>query len=297
MKIFVIIVTYNGLKWLDKCVGNLRNSLVPVTPIVIDNSSSDGTSEFLETNYPETIFIKSKKNLGFGKANNVGLRKAAELGFDYVFLLNQDAWINPDTIKLLIECHLQNQEYGILSPVHLNGSGKALDKNFANYMAPEITPGFMSDTFLGCQKSIYNTSYVNAAAWLISKECQERVGGFDPIFPHYGEDDDYLNRVRYHGFKIGIVPQTVIFHDRTCKEYSQLKRDLDRLIIADILKIKNTGASFRSNLLVYSKGKIDNLTSLILYRRFDEFKLQGRAFFKTMLRLKQIYRSYLTSKE
>lgn len=296
MKIFVIVVTYNGETWIDKCFGSLRNSTIPVHSICIDNNSADASVQNVLSNFPEVELISLHENLGFGKANNIGIKKAIVAGADYVFLLNQDAWVNPDTIKTLVDNHLRNIDYGVLSPIHLNGKGDALDENFANNMRPEITPGFLSDTYLGCQKLIYRTSYVNAAAWLVSKACLERVGGFDPIFSHYGEDDDYLNRVSFHGFSVGIVPQVVVFHDRTCKPYSLLRHDINRATIADILKVKNTAGSFRSNVLVYTKGKIDILTSLILFRRFNEFRSQAVAFINTMFRLKLLYRSYVDSK-
>src|SRR5690606_31512456 len=56
--------------------------------------------------------------------------------------------------------------------------------------------------------------FVNAAGWLLSRNILENIGGFDPIFFHYGEDDNYCQRAQYHGFKIGIVPNAFLLHDR-----------------------------------------------------------------------------------
>ena len=55
--------------------------------------------------------------------------------------------------------------------------------------------------------------FINAAAWLIHKKVFETVGGFDPIFHHYGEDNNYCQRVNFHNYKIGVVPEAHIFHD------------------------------------------------------------------------------------
>ena len=95
-KIFVIIVTYKGNQWYERCFTSLRNSEYPVQTIVIDNASNDGTVEYIRENFPEIYLIESEENLGFGRANNIGMRYALDHGCDYVFLLNQDAWIKPE---------------------------------------------------------------------------------------------------------------------------------------------------------------------------------------------------------
>jgi N-acetylglucosaminyl-diphospho-decaprenol L-rhamnosyltransferase len=123
--IYSIVVTYNGSKWLDKCFGSLLNSTVSTKIIAIDNKSTDGTPDEIRLKFPSVEVIETGKNLGFGKANNIGLTRALNENADYVFLLNQDAWVEPDTIGKLIST--QSSEYAILSPVHLNGQGDALD--------------------------------------------------------------------------------------------------------------------------------------------------------------------------
>ena len=87
-KVFVIVVTYKGHRWYDRCFSSLRASTIPIQTIVIDNASNDGTIDYLKQNYPELIFVQSDENLGFGRANNLGMRYALDHGCDYVFLLN-----------------------------------------------------------------------------------------------------------------------------------------------------------------------------------------------------------------
>jgi GT2 family glycosyltransferase len=216
MKVFVIIVSYNGAKWLNSCLGSLRSSSIPVSPIIIDNNSSDNTIDLIKTSYPEVYIIENKENLGFGKANNVGIKYALQQGGDYFFLLNQDAWIQPDTIEKLIETNKMYPEYLILSPLHLDGTGKKLDYNFSLWISPNECPNLISDLILKevPQNGVYQTKFVNAALWLLSRKCILTIGGFDPIFSHYGEDNDYTFRVNYHGYKIGIYPTATGIHDR-----------------------------------------------------------------------------------
>jgi N-acetylglucosaminyl-diphospho-decaprenol L-rhamnosyltransferase len=214
-KVFVIIVTYNGKEWYDRCFSSLRTSELAVQALVIDNASSDDTVKYIQTNYPEVHLIVSDSNLGFGQANNKGMRYALDHGVDYVFLLNQDAWIEPDTIKELVAAHKKQPEYGVLSPIHLNALKTAIEKGLIVYLSTtRHTPNeLISDFYLGLKKDIYDTNYVNAAAWMLPRKTLETVGGFDPLFYHYGEDDNYLSRVFYHGFKVGIVPKVTICHD------------------------------------------------------------------------------------
>jgi GT2 family glycosyltransferase len=208
---FVIIVTYNGMQWIKKCLQDVLLSSVNIRVIVIDNGSTDGTIDFIE-NIPRVHLIKVGTNLGFGKANNIGIKKAMEAGADYVFLLNQDGYVEKDTIQKLIEFQLAHPEYGVLSPLQMNGDGSEQDKSFKNIV---LSKKCIINSFQDHDTTIYNVYFVMAAFWLVSTECLRKVGLFDPIFSHYGEDGDYLSRVRYHEFKIGIVMNSIGYHDRS----------------------------------------------------------------------------------
>jgi GT2 family glycosyltransferase len=122
--------------------------------------------------------------------------------------------LNGNTIERLIEIHKKYNEYGILSPIHLNGKGNKLDRNFSYYLGYDNNDTFYFDAVTSKLKDIYEVPFVNAAAWLLPKKTLEVVGGFDPIFFHYGEDDNYCQRVLFHRLKIGIVTNSFIMHDR-----------------------------------------------------------------------------------
>lgn len=290
-KVLVIIVTYNGMKWIKDCLNSVLNSSIKTDISIFDNASTDNTPDYIKVNFPQITIISTGKNLGFGKANNLGLQKAINEGYDYAFLLNQDAYIETDTIKKLIQAQIDNPNFGIISPLHLNGKGDAIDQHFLNYISPSHCPSIISDAFLNNHKQIYETQNANAAAWLISRACIEKVGGFDPIFPHYGEDDDYVNRALFHGFKIGIIPKAIILHDRICASYNTIRKDSKRLVISNSLIIKHYPHPFHSNLLTFLKQQFDLFTSLILFRQFKELKLIFKAFIRTVMLLKKIRNS------
>ena len=217
MKVNVIIVTYNAMKWAEKCFGSLRNSSVSLHCIVVDNGSTDGTQDYIKNNFPEVEFIQSSENLGFGKANNLGIEKAYRNGADFFYLMNQDAWLFEDSIEKLLNvyhCHPKKDEIGILSPMHLDGTEKHLDIFLDKYIATNFEKTrLISDLYLHSLKEYYEISFINAAHWLLPKDTIEKVGGFNPYFFHYGEDNEYVNRVHYHQKKVLLVPSSKVVHD------------------------------------------------------------------------------------
>ncbi|MEM6517244.1 MAG: glycosyltransferase, partial [Bacteroidota bacterium] len=178
---------------------------------------------FIKKNYPEVTLIEQDKNLGFGQANNIGLRYALEQGSEHFFLLNQDAYLLDNTVEQLVDFQERKPNYGILSPIHLAGNKNQLDNNFAKYMNKELSGRFYSDFVLrNAIAPVYDVPFVNAAAWLLSRKCLNQIGGFDPLFFHYGEDDNYCQRVLYHKFRIGVMPNSFIIHDRELKKRKKL---------------------------------------------------------------------------
>ncbi len=213
MKIYVIIVTYNGAKWVKACFDSIKQSNIPLETIVIDNNSSDNTVELIKKQYSFAEVIETGTNLGFGKANNIGIEKALKRNADYVFLLNQDASIYSNTIELLIEAHQKNTEYGILSPIQLNEQLN-LDTRFFKYTSNFNALNFQDFLLQKKGGNVYQVKFVNAALWLISKECLLKLKGFNPFFQHYGEDNNFVDTCHFYSFKIGIVPFSFGIHYR-----------------------------------------------------------------------------------
>jgi GT2 family glycosyltransferase len=89
--------------------------------------------------------------------------------------------------------------------------------------------------------SIRIVPFVNAATWLVSKECFQKTGYFEPIFNHYGEDRNFCDRVHYHKFKIGIVKNASICHDRIVKLNSnKIILQSQYLVLIQLLNCNNS---------------------------------------------------------
>lgn len=211
MKVLVIIVTYNGMKWIEKCLHSLRQSTHPLTTIVIDNNSTDGTPDYIVQNYPEVVMVRKDYNLGFGQANNVGMRYALDNGFDYVLLLNQDAYLQPDAIAELLKVA---DSRNLFSPLHLSGDGKRMDWFFKESLRMADN-GLLDDLIINhAAAPTYEVGEVCAACWFMPISMLRAVGGFNPLFFHYGEDSNYYTRLQYHQLKTIVVPAAHVWHDR-----------------------------------------------------------------------------------
>ena len=208
-KICTIIVTFNGENWIEKCLACLRESSVKTDIIVVDNASNDNTKNIIREKFPEIKLIECPKNFGFGKANNIGIEKVLENNTDFVFLLNQDTELDPHALRQMLEVQMATGA-GVVSPIHLNIDGSSVDRLFLEYTAGNKK--IFSDLFLQKTKNFYELPYVNAAAWLVSMKCLEKVGGFDPLFYHYGEDEDYCYRMKYFGERLCIATKAVVRH-------------------------------------------------------------------------------------
>jgi GT2 family glycosyltransferase len=214
MKIYVVIVTYNGAPWIGGALASLRQSEMPCVPVVVDNASTDDTADIVARDFPEAILVRDTDNNGFGIGNNKGISIALAQGADYVFLLNQDAFVTPPAIGMLVDFLERHPEYGIATPLHCSPDLGALDPTTQRAYLQPYAPAYLSDACVGQVKESYEIRGINAAAWMIRSSVFQVVGGFDPIFFMYGEDDDLINRFSFHKQRFVLVPGSRIVHLR-----------------------------------------------------------------------------------
>lgn len=206
-KILTIIVSYNFMPWIDRCLGSLIHSQTPTDIMVIDNYSKDETVAEIERRYPQVMLVRNSENLGFGRANNIGMCYAIDHGYDAVLLLNQDAWIDANALGRLAEASRRHPRYGILSPIHLTGSGDKIEHGFAVYSGVQSKDSQP-------EAPLVQVPFIDAAIWYMPVAALKRVGLFAPIYKHYGEDKDLANRMAYHHYRIGFLPRVYGSHAR-----------------------------------------------------------------------------------
>ena len=246
-RVLAVVVTYNAMRWADRCLGSLLRSSLKPAVLVVDNGSSDGTREHVRSAFPEARLECRPENPGFGAANNIGLRMALEEGFDFVYLMNQDAWVEEDTLELLAAAH--RPEFGVLSPVQNTAEG-APDANFQRWCGSSlrlagVQPGKTSPDAV---PGIVEVPFVMAAHWLVSRGALRKVGGFSPAFRQYGEDDNYIDRLHWHGFSCGVVPAASAVHDRSGRSLPKEGR-MRLKCVAPVVKLSNPGGCLPLRLL------------------------------------------------
>ena len=257
------------MPWIDRCLASIPEEC---SIVVVDNASKDETVSYIKDRFSTVTLLEQEENIGFGQANNLGMRWAIDQGATHVFLQNQDVYLQKGCLQTLLTTHGNHLDYGILSPVHLNGKGNLLDTGFARYVSVDKNPSFYSHFILKKElQAVYEVPFVNAAGWLLPVSLLQTVGGFDPIFFHYGEDDNYCQRVVYHGFKIGVVPTAFIQHDR--EERSKIKREYGSDAYFNKLE-----RNFKVRYGNVNVDAIGNLTSLKQKRKNQYFQalLKGR---------------------
>ena len=209
MRTLVVVVVFNGMPWLDRCLSSVRASEAPADLYVVDNDSTDGSPDYVQGHFPEAKLVRSAENLGFSRANNLGIQYALSHGYDHVYLLNQDAFLEPDTLGRLLAVQDAHPEYAVLSPMQMEADRVSYDKLFEQNVLRKVK---------SVDTAVSEVPRVMAAHWLLSRSGIEEVGLLAPIFPLYGEDDNWCDRARYHGRKIGIVPSARAVHDRSFRE-------------------------------------------------------------------------------
>lgn len=206
----VIIVNYNGRDHLASCIESL-SSTTEAEIIVVDNTSSDGSAELVESHYPDIELIRSKDNLGFGEGNNLGV---CESQGRFLAFLNPDTNVEPGWLDTLVSALETNPQAGLATskilllenPDTINTCGNDL----------HLT-GLTLCRGMGSPRSTFTepaeVSAISGAAFVIHRKLFEALGGFDPDFFLYMEDTDLSLRARLAGYRCLSVPNSVVYHD------------------------------------------------------------------------------------
>src|SRR5258708_28427908 len=115
IQLSIIIVTWNAKKYVTECLDSLQayTNNPNAEIIVVDNASTDGTPELVRDSYPGVTLIRNEENLGFAKANNIGIRKSTG---EYVCLINSDVHVLDGCVEKVVEYMKQDSRIGLLGP-------------------------------------------------------------------------------------------------------------------------------------------------------------------------------------
>ena len=224
---FVVIVNYNGERWLPACLDALtQTDYASFSVIVVDNASTDNSRSLIADHYSQVTLLAEKQNLGFSAGNNVGIRYALAQQADYVVLLNPDTRVEPDWLARLVEIGEQQPRLGILGALQLSYDGDEFNSWTRTALMPEQQALLLD---ISRCPAWLEMEWVEGSCFAIKREVLRAVGLFDPVFFSFYEEIDYCRRARYHGFLTGLVTQSRFHHYRggvwEADRASRAKRD------------------------------------------------------------------------
>ncbi len=226
LKVTVIIVSYNVRGFLENLLASLRRSLVGIDSeiIVVDNFSDDDTVEFVRRGFPEVKLIENRTNVGFGKANNQGVKIASG---EYLLIINPDAIVQEDTVKEMIDFMSKHPDAGAASCKVLNADGTLQKTCRRGFPTPWVAFTRISGLSSVFPKSKtfgqYNLTYldpgqthevdaIGGSFMFVPRRVFTEVGGFDEAYFMYGEDIDLCYKIKMAGYKVYYTPQTTAIH-------------------------------------------------------------------------------------
>lgn len=214
-KVGVVLLNWNGWRYTVAAANSLRSSPgVSITTIIVDNASTDGSLEHLRAALPEAEIVAHPINAGFAGGCNVGIRRALELGCDYVFLLNNDAFVCPATIPELVAQSRRLHDKAILgSVVRFADSDEYqyFGSRYCNQSAHPVWFKSADDGHLLAQPLI-ETDFALGAALFVHSDIIRQVGMFDERFYLTYEDVDLCYRARKCGISCTMVTGSVVYH-------------------------------------------------------------------------------------
>ena len=208
--IYIIILIWNHLEDTIECLGSVLKTDYPNYSIVIvDNASTDSSVRHVKENYPQVKILENQENLGYAEGNNVGIRYALEHKADYVFILNNDTVIQPDTVRLLVEDLERNPQAIAVAPK----SYYYHDREKVYFAGGQINPdGSVDHSYDDQLSESYQTDWLNGCAMLIRARSLPGVGLFEKKFFNLFEDTDWSMRAKNKSYELRVNPKAVIYH-------------------------------------------------------------------------------------
>ncbi len=212
--ISIVIVNWNGLRFLKGCLGSIYSEgFDPIEVIFVDNGSTDSSVEFVRKNYPAALVIENAENLGFARANNQGIKKAAG---KYVLTLNNDTVLEKGFLRELAgAAEGSSEKTGMWAVKILSFDERDVIDSVGGLL---IYPDGLAkgrgrlEKDSGQYDRAGEVFIPSACAGLYRRSMLDEVGLFDEDFFAYCEDTDLGLRARLAGWKTVSVPKAVVYH-------------------------------------------------------------------------------------
>src|SRR4030067_3369990 len=215
-KIYIVILNWNGINDTLGCIDSIQTLVYKnYELIVVDNGSEDNSSKIIRERYPNIIVIENESNLGYADGNNVGIEYALQHNADYVWLLNNDTFVDRNALTALVEIGEKNSEVGILGskifyydrPNYIWFAGAMI-----NWKRAESNHIGQNEVDRKQYDFIREIDRVTGCSMLVKRCVCERIGLLDGKLFLYTEEVDWCGRAKKNGYKIYYVPDSKVYH-------------------------------------------------------------------------------------
>jgi GT2 family glycosyltransferase len=205
-RVTVAVVNYNCGEYIDRTLASLRQQTwADVEVVVADNGSTDDSPRLIAERFPEARLLPLGHNAGFADGTN----RAAEAGSgEYVFMLNPDAWLEPDTIGRLVDVLRENPDIGVVggTVLHEDGSVQETGNRLDRFGFPVPR---RQGAALPLDRDVF---YVGGCSLMMRQRDWDRLGGLDGRMFMFFEEVDLCWRAQRSGLDIAVAPEAVIWH-------------------------------------------------------------------------------------
>lgn len=196
MQLSVVILNYNVKHWLQLCLQSVKRAVKDIEAeiIVVDNASSDDSLAMVAANFPEVKVVANSENLGFAKANNLGVSQAVG---EYVCILNPDTVVPENIFQDFLAFAKSTPQLGALGPQFIDGQGEFLPESKRNLPTPKVALKKLlniGDAYYATHvkdNEIGAVEILVGALLFISRKRYNAINGFDEAYYMYGEDIDF----------------------------------------------------------------------------------------------------------
>lgn len=236
-RVIFVIVSWNRKELLDRCLFSLKRHIQsPFLAVVVDNASQDGTREMVRARHPEAVLIESSENLGFSRANNLGLEflKQNSLQSEYVVFLNNDVRLEDGSLERLFDYLDRRDEVKAAVPAvwegkrvlqtGVGGFDLSLKTAFLYFIFLSVAfPGwfkgfFIRQEYFRRKQLILELEWISGVCLVVKRQVLDRLSGWPEHFFMYAEDVAFSREVRRFG-KLVYFPAAQVFHFRGGYEY------------------------------------------------------------------------------
>ena len=212
-----MILNWNQVDLTLDCLASIyQQDYANFRIVLVDNGSTDGSTEKIRAQFPAVKVIENGRNLGYSKGNNIGIVHALEQKADYILLLNNDTIVDQQMVRLLVQAAEQDPAVGITGPTMLYydqpdiiwcGGNRI---NWANGEPIRLNEGKSFSTIQALDKQ--EVDFITSCAVCIKRAVFEKIGLIDEKFFIYFDEIDWFARAKAAGWKTVYIPSAKLWH-------------------------------------------------------------------------------------